>query len=417
MTWITKEAVTFPAAALSHRRLTTNDRLELIMKTHEIVVLGAGYTGMLATVRLAHRTRGRGVRITLVNPSERFTERLRMHQIAAGQELADRRIPRLLAGSGVDFRRAAATAIDPAAHRVTLDDGTDLAYDTLVYALGSVTDTAVVPGAAEHAWTLNDPRLAHRFARRLAEVAADRGTVTVVGGGLTGIEAATELAESRPELTVTLVAADAPGSMMGDGARAYLDAALDRLGIIRKVGVRVTKVLPDAISLSTGELMASDLTLWTAGVRVPRLAADAGIATDAKGLVVTDGTLRSVSHPDVYAVGDAAAVRQAWGEIHGTCQSGIPTAAYAADAIARRLRGKKVRPFRFGYFHQPVSLGRRDAVIQFTHADDTPKRWYLTGRTAVFYKESVSSSPIPVYSMSKRMNVPVALSKGGRATR
>jgi len=83
--------------------------------THEIVVLGAGYTGMLATARLAHRTRKQNVRITLVNPSERFTERLRMHQIAAGQELADHRIPEVLAGTGVEFRRAAATAIDPAA--------------------------------------------------------------------------------------------------------------------------------------------------------------------------------------------------------------------------------------------------------------------------------------------------------------
>ncbi|MBF6174386.1 NAD(P)/FAD-dependent oxidoreductase [Nocardia blacklockiae] len=388
-----------------------------VTERHEIVVLGAGYTGMLATVRLAHRTRGRNVRITLVNPAERFTERLRMHQVAAGQELADHRIPDMLDGSGVDFRRAAAVALDPGARRVTLDDRTELGYDTLVYALGSATDTTVVPGAAEHAWTLNDPRAAHRFSRRLTEIAAANGTVTVVGGGLTGIEAATEIAESHPALTVTLLADTEPGAMMGDRARAHLNAALDRLGIVRRVGTRVTKVLPDAVRLATGELLASDLTLWTAGVRVPRLAADAGIATDAQGFILTDATLRSVSHPDVYAVGDAAAVRQAWGRIHGTCQSGMPTAGYVADTIARRLRGKQVRPFRFGYFHQPVSLGRHDAVIQFTNADDTPRRWYLTGRAAVFYKEAVSSSPVPFFAMSKRVNVPVALSKGGRATR
>ncbi|WP_280267864.1 NAD(P)/FAD-dependent oxidoreductase [Nocardia wallacei] len=386
-------------------------------ETHRIVVLGAGYTGMLATVRLAHRTRRENVRITLVNPSERFTERLRSHQIAAGQELADHRIPRLLDGSGVEFRRAAATAVDPAGHRVTLDDGSELAYDTLVYALGSSTDTATVPGVADHAWTLNDPRLAHRFSQRLAGLAADRGTVTVVGGGLTGIEAATEIAESHPGLTVTLIADAEPGSMMGERARAHLNRALDRLGIVRKVGVRVTKVLPDAVELGTGESVPSDLTLWTAGVRVSRLAAEAGIATDTKGLVVTDPTLRSVSHPDVYAIGDAAAVRMAWGRIHGTCQSGLPTAAYVADAVARRLRGKSVKPFRFGYFHQPVSLGRKDAVIQFTNADDTPKRWYLKGRAAILYKEGVSSSPVPFFKASKKVNVTVSLSKGGRATR
>ncbi|WP_039829405.1 NAD(P)/FAD-dependent oxidoreductase [Nocardia testacea] len=386
-------------------------------ETHHIVVLGAGYTGMLATQRLAHRTRALDVRITLVNPSDRFTERLRMHQIAAGQSLADHRIPDLLDGTGVEFHRAAATAIDPVAHRVTLDNGIVLTYDTLVYALGSATDTSRVPGTADHAWTLNDPRRARDFSRRLAELAHSGGAVTVVGGGLTGIEAATEIAESHPELTVTLIASAEPGSMMGARARAHLNRALDRLGIRRKVGVQVTKVLPAGVRLADGDVLPSDLTLWTAGVRVPALARESGIATDARGSVRTDATLRSVSHPDIYAIGDAAAVEMAWGRIHGTCQSGLPTAAYVADTVTRRLRDKKVTPFRFGYFHQPVSLGRRDAVIQFTHADDTPRRWYLKGRAAVFYKESVSGSPVPMFALSKKMNVSVTLSKGGRATK
>ncbi|WP_405136039.1 NAD(P)/FAD-dependent oxidoreductase [Nocardia sp. NBC_01388] len=385
--------------------------------THEIVVLGAGYTGMLAAIRLGRRTRKQAVRITLVNPSARFTERLRMHQVAAGQELADHRIADLLEGSGVEFHQAAATAIDTAARTVTLDDNAQLNYDTLVYALGSSTDTSRVPGADHHAWTLNDPRRAHAFSERLTEAASAGGAVTVCGGGLTGIEAATEIAESHPGLTVTLVSQAEPGAMMGDKARAHLNRALDRLGVRRIVGVKVTKVLPDAVQLSTGELHTSDLTLWTTGVKVAPLAAAAGIATDARGLIVTDATLRSASHPEIHAIGDAAAVTQVWGPIHGTCQSGLPTAAYTADAIARELRGKAVRPFRFGYIHQPVSLGRKDAVIQFTNADDTPNRWYLRGRAAIAYKAMVSGSPVPSFKMSKHMTVSVQLSKGGRATR
>ncbi|RMI32591.1 NAD(P)/FAD-dependent oxidoreductase [Nocardia stercoris] len=385
--------------------------------THRIVVLGAGYTGMLATVRLARRTRRRDVRIVLVNPSPRFTERLRMHQIAAGQELPDHRIPDLLTGTNVEFVAAAATAIDPTAHTVALTDGTELGYDTLVYALGSTTDTTTVPGVADHAWTLNDPRTAHRFAARLTEVEAAAGAVTIVGGGLTGVEAATEIAEAHPGLAVTLIATAEPGSMMGDKARAHLTAALDRLGVVRRIGVQVTKVLPDAVDLTDGTTLATDLVLWTAGVRMAPLAAAAGIATDDRGAIRTDPTLRSVSHPEIYAIGDAAVIEQAWGTVHGTCQSGIPSAGYAADAIARRLRGKPVRPFRFGYVHQPVSLGRHDAVIQFTNADDTPKRWYLKGRAAVAYKETVSNSPLPTFKYSRWANLPVALSKGGKATR
>jgi hypothetical protein len=95
----------------------------------------------------------------------------------------------------------------------------------------------------------------------------------------------------------------------------------------------------------------------------------------------------------------------------------VVTADYTAAAIARLRRGKVVKPLRFGYFHQPVSLGRKDAVIQFTHADDTPNRWYLRGRAAVIYKEQVSSSPTVAAKASRYVKIPVQLSKGGRATR
>ncbi|NEW29696.1 NAD(P)/FAD-dependent oxidoreductase [Nocardia cyriacigeorgica] len=307
--------------------------------------------------------------------------------------------------------------MDTAARTVTLDSGATLHYDTLVYALGSTTDTGIVPGAAEHAWTLDDPRLARDFSKRLAETAAAGGTVTVCGGGLTGIEAAAEIAEAHPGVTVNLISATEPGAMMGDKARRYMNRVLDELGVVRTVGTKVTKVLPDAVHLDNGDTLASDLILWTTGVKVAPLAARAGIATDARGLIVTDATLRSISHPDIHAIGDAALVRQAWGQLHGTCQSGVVTADYTASVIDRLLRGKPVKPLRFGYFHQPVSLGRKDAVIQFTNADDTPNRWYLTGRAAVIYKEQVSSTPPLAAKLSRHVKLPVQLSKGGRATR
>ncbi|WP_207892117.1 NAD(P)/FAD-dependent oxidoreductase [Streptacidiphilus pinicola] len=384
---------------------------------HRIVIVGAGYTGLFTAVRLAHRTRGTGTEITLVNPSSRFVERLRMHQLAAGQQLADHRIPDLLAGTGVRFVPGTVTAIDPERRTATVDGAGALPYDTLVYALGSSTDTSNVPGADTHAFTLNSPEVAGRFAARLTEVAAAGGSVSVCGGGLTGIEAAAEIAESHPGLHVTLISADEPGAMMGATARAYLLRALDRLGVTLETGARIGKVLPDAVELADGRLVQSDVCLWTAGVRVSPLAAEAGITTDERGLIQVDATLRSVSHPEILAIGDAAAVRLAWGPLHGTCQSGLPTAQHAADTIARLLRGKAAKPFRFGYFHQPVSLGRRDAVIQFTKADETPRRLHLTGRFAVAYKETVSGSPLLTYRLSKRVNVTTAVSKGGRATR
>jgi NADH:ubiquinone reductase (H+-translocating) len=330
-----------------------------------------------------------------------------MHQIATGQQLAEHRISDLVAGTGIDFVQGWATGIDTTANSVTVsteDDGrVSLRYDTLVYAIGSSTDTARVPGVAEHAFTLNSPQSAQGMAAHLAS--RRDGEFLVCGAGLTGIEAATEIAESHPNVRVTLLSRGEPAAMMGAKARAYLMAALDRLGVTVRAGVSVTKVLPGGVELEGGEFVAGDGCLWTTGVRVARLAAEAGIATDEHGRIITDATLRSVSHPQIYAIGDAAAIRQAYGVIHGTCQSGIPTAAHAAQNIARQLRGKQLKPFRFGYIHQPVSLGRKDAVIQFTYGDDTPRRWYITGRAAILYKETVSSSPIKTYGLAKRLAI------------
>lgn len=372
----------------------------------QIVVIGAGYTGMLAALGAAKRAKGRA-HVTLVNPGERFTERLRMHQIATGQQLAEHRIPDLVAGTGIDFVPGWATGIDAATRTVTVstvDDGrVSLTYDTLVYAIGSAAETDRVPGVAEHAFTLDSPQSAQDMAAHLARPGDSE--FLVCGAGLTGIEAATEIAESHPNVRVTLLSRGEPAAMMGAPARAYLMAALDRLGVSVRAGVSVTKVLPGGIELEGGEFVAGDGCLWTTGVRVAPLAVEAGIATDEHGRILTDAVLRSVSHPEIYAIGDAAAIPQAYGVIHGTCQSGMPTAAHVAENIARQVRGRQPRPFRFGYLHQPVSLGRRDAVIQFTYGDDTPRRWYLTGRAAVFYKETVSSSPIKTYRLAKRLAI------------
>ncbi|WP_201760683.1 MULTISPECIES: FAD-dependent oxidoreductase [unclassified Nonomuraea] len=205
--------------------------------------------------------------------------------------------------------------------------------------------------------------------------------------------------------------------MMGERARAYPDAALDRIGVEVRSGVEVHKVLPDAVELVGGELIPSDATLWTAGTRGLPLAAESGLSVDARGRIVVDPVLRSVSHPDVYAVGDAAAVTRKFGVMHGTCQGGVPTGLHAADSLIATLRGRTPKPFRFGYVHQPVSLGRKDAVIQFTRPDDSPRRWYLKGPFAISYKETVSSSPLPTVRLLKRGLVPVrafALSAGSR---
>ncbi|MER7486613.1 FAD-dependent oxidoreductase [Streptomyces sp. NPDC126497] len=384
---------------------------------HRVVILGAGYAGTAAAVQLAARVKGReDVRVTVVNAQERFTERMRLHMTAAGRRLAGLSVPELLEGTGARFVCGWVTAVDADTRTVRIDDARVLHYDTLVYALGGVADTSAVPGAADHAYTLSSAQDAELLADRLARL--DGGTVVVVGSGLTGVESAAEIAERHPGLNVVLLGGQEPGATLSPGAGAYVRAALDRLGVRVRAGVEVAKVLPGAVGLADGESITADAVLWTGGTRVPPLAAAAGLAVDDRGRIVTDAALRSVSHPDVYAVGDAAAIRQNYGVMHGTCQGGMPTGVHAALSIERVLRGKRPKPFRFGYYHTPVSLGRGDAVVQFTRPDDSPRRIHLTGRVAVRYKETVTASPWPTYSRMKKMPASGAFwPRGGRFTR
>ncbi|HYQ69818.1 NAD(P)/FAD-dependent oxidoreductase [Actinophytocola sp.] len=380
---------------------------------HKIVVLGAGYAGMAAAASLAARTKRRDdVEITVVNATERFTERLRLHQLATGQELADLHIPELLPRA--EFVRGWVTDVDVDTRTVRVDDERDIAYDTLVHALGGVADTTAVPGADDHAHTLDSAHAAALLARRLSTL--DAGTVAVCGGGLTGVEAAAEIAERHPHLAVVLLGRHEPGAELAPKARAYLDEALARLGVLVRGGTEIVKVLPDGVRLADGETVAVDVVLWTGGVRVPALAR--GLDVDGHGRIVTDEALRSVSHPNVYAVGDAAAVTQKYGVLHGTCQGGMPTGVHAALSIVRELNGKAPKRFRFGYLHLPVSIGRHDGVIQFTRPDGAPRRFALTGRRAVWYKETVSSAPWPTFRRMWAFPRSTAIwAHGGRYTR
>ncbi|MGE2722146.1 NAD(P)/FAD-dependent oxidoreductase [Mycolicibacterium celeriflavum] len=384
----------------------------------EILILGAGYTGMAAALELAGRLQNRDdVHITLVNPQTRFVERLRLHQTATNQELRDLQVPDKLAGTGVNFVLGWVTGIDSEAQIVRLDSGATLRYDILIYALGGVADTTAVPGADEFTYTLNSARDAASLADKLDRVAG--GTVVVAGSGLTGVESAAEIAEQHRNLDVILVSRQQPATMMGKKAQARLHAGLERLGVSIRSWADIIKVIPDGVVLADGEVVRAEAVLWTAGVRVSPMAAAAGLTVDDRGRIVTDVSLRSVSHPNIYAVGDAAAIHQGYGVMHGTCQSGIPTAVHAAKSVVRQLKGKQPKKFRFGYVHQPVSLGRHDAVIQFTHPDDSPRRLYIAGRFAARYKETVSSSPWPTYGLLKTLPRLGSLMwrRGGRLTR
>lgn len=395
---------------------------------HRIVVLGAGYAGAFAAGSLARRLSPADVEITVVNAVPDFVERMRLHQLASGQDLAPRKLADVFAGTGVRLRLARVTGLDPERRAVALtgpdgresdgedvggedvggeDVGGEIGYDTLLYALGSSAAHHDVPGVAEYAFDVTGRSSALRLRERLAGL-AEGGTVLVVGEGLTGIETATELAESRPDLSVALAARGELGARLSPKARRHLRRAFDRFGITVHEHTGIEAVEPTRVIAGDGTSIAADVTVWAAGFAVQPIAAASGLEVVENGQIVVDRSMRSVSHPAVYAAGDCVrAIGENGLPLPMSCASAGFTNMQATAAIVARLTGSKVPATGLKYHGNHISLGRRDAIFQLVDGEVRAKSWYLGGRTAAQLKAGVIKTAgwgvaHPTFGMPKR---------------
>jgi NADH dehydrogenase len=360
---------------------------------HRIVVLGAGYAGAYAASLLAHRIAPEDVEVVLVNAESGFVERMRLHQVAAGQDLEFRPLAAMFTGTGVDLRIARVTTVDPEVRTVALDrpDGRTetLGYDTLVYALGSAANDNGVSGVAEHAYQIASRPGALVLRDRLRSLAAG-SRLLFVGEGLTGIEGVTEIAESHPHLDVALVARGEPGAWLSAGAQRHLARAFDRLGVTVLPHTTVARVEPGAVITEDGTAIAADATVWTGGFAVHPIAAASALATADNGQILVGQGMRSVSHPEVRAIGDAArAVANNGLVLPMSCYTAGVTAMAAVNALTMELTGHRALALPLIHYGNHISLGRRDAIIQALNGGVRSFGWYLGGRTAARLKEAV----------------------------
>ncbi len=375
-----------------------------------VVVIGGGYAGTVAANRLQMR---KDVGVTLVNPRPWFVERIRLHQLVADSgsatvDYADMLNPK------VHLVIDAATEINATSRTVRLASGGGLRYDYLIYAVGSTGAVPSVPGASQFAWQISDFEHAHSLRGRVAELHPE-AAVCVVGGGLTGIEASAELAEQRPEGTVTLICGPTLGPSLSEPGRRSVARQLARLGV-RVVEGTVTEVREDAVVMSDGAELPSAVTIWTAGFGVPDLAARSGLTTDALGRLLTDETLTSVDDERVVAAGDAAA--PSGQPLRMSCQAAGPLGAQAADTVLSRIAGEQPAVLSQAFVGQCISVGRHAGTVQISHTDDTPTRFYIGGRAAARIKEFICRGT--VWSIAREGRKPGSyywLRGGKRATR
>lgn len=385
--------------------MSTHDTTDATIR---VVILGAGYAGVIATNRflgsLTDDERSR-VKLRMVNPRDGFVERIRLHQLAAGSRdcvtipLTDMLHPEaaLVTGTAKHIDRPARTV------RVsTVSRELDLAYDYLVYAVGSVA-AAPIPGSREHAFLLADYDGARGAAAAVA--ACDPGAeIAVIGGGFTAVEAASELAEQRPDAQVTLYCAGALLSEMRPPARKSIKRVLRRKRVHIVEFAPVVEIKAGMIRLCNGDLHAFDVCLVAASFDVPELAAVSGLPIDSRGRLEVDETLRCAADPRVIGAGDAIVAPDSVARhLRMGCATALPLGAHAAGTLLASIRGTQPPALSAGYILQCVGLGRKNGYIQVVRADDSPRRLHIGGRAGAAVKNMVCTMVVgaPVKESSK----------------
>ena len=363
-----------------------------------ITIVGGGYAGALCAARLARKTSAAEAEVVLVTDRPYFVERIRLHEDTAGEPRKRRSFAELLAGTRVQVHLGRVAGADFDRRRLAFegDERATLAFDDLVLATGSVASRPHIPGIERAFACANEP---DAFSLRAELDSRPNARVVIVGAGLTGLELASELAEKRRGLSITLVTNDEVGPMVAEGGRVHVRAVLATLGIEVRERTRVAAFEDGAVLLASGESIACDVTVWAGGFVASSLARDLGLEVDEIGRAEIDGRLRSHSHPFVRVIGDAARVASiapagAPDVLRMACATAVPQGAFCADAIARSIHGYDEGLFSFAYAGCCVSLGRKNGVIQLSDAWDMPTERWIGGRSAAFLKEAVCRYPL-----------------------
>ncbi|HEX6289091.1 MAG TPA: FAD-dependent oxidoreductase [Herpetosiphonaceae bacterium] len=378
-----------------------------LQRKRRILILGGGYAGLIAAARSA---RAGSAEITLVNARPEFVQRIRLHEALAGSSPRTLALAPALARRGVRFVQGFVEQLQPDRQRVVGRDSAgnrlELGYDELIVALGSRT-AAPTPDVAAHTVRLDDQAAAQAASEQIRQVARRGGRVLIVGAGLTGIETAAELAERFPTLRVGLTTNGRIGEGYSAEGEHYLRQRLARLGIEVWEQTPITGVEQGHAWTASGTVLPFDMCVWCGGFEAPPLAREAGLQVDSDGRVVVDAVLRAVDQPNIFAVGDAAAITVGGKTIRMACASALPMGGHVGDNIRRLLRGAELKPFDLGFAARCISLGRRDGLVQWTTLDDTarPKIW--TQRRAVYSKELICRATYTIVAQELRLGIPL----------
>lgn len=394
----------------SHTATTDHQSMRSGQSTrpHRIVIVGGGAGGLELATRLGDKlTRSGRAMVVLADRSPTHLWKPLLHEVAAGSMDANANQLEYVAQARwhhFEFQQGDLTGLDRARKTITLSAVRDqegveilpqreIAYDTLVLAIGSVTNFFGTPGAAAHAIAVDTVNEAEHFHRRLIAACmrtqnrlGDAGhqqrphvDIVIIGGGATGVELSAELRNTAqvlgayglhhldPRRDVRITIIEAGPRILGplpEYIARETAQTLQRLDIRLLTGEKVTEVRSDAVLTASGKAVPADLIVWAAGIQVPPVLADCGLPVNKLGQVLVSQTLQTEIDPDIFAFGDCASCPwpQTGKTVPPRAQAAHQQARFLYHALQRRLAGEP--PGRFTYRDRGslVSLGRFNAV-------------------------------------------------------
>jgi len=366
-----------------------------------IVIVGGGAGGLELAVRLGNTLgKSKKAHITLIDAVRTHLWKPLLHQVAAGtlDSHADELEYFALARKHhFQFRLGRMDGLSRAQKEVALastldEEGVEvlprqaIAYDTLVIALGSQTNDFGTAGAREHCIMLDTPLAAKQFHRRLINSclraqaqgkAAGEGrfTVTIIGGGATGVELSAELhmttkilstyglSNFHPQKDLKIVIVDASTRLLQALPERLSEAVsleLRKLDVEIHTNEKVVEVSKAGVKMASGKFIPSGIVVWAAGIKAPDFMKDLdGLETNRINQLLVQRTLQTTRDPSIFALGDCAACPQGEGQamVPPRAQSAHQQAAMLAKSLVRMLDGKPLPEFVYKDYGSLVSLG------------------------------------------------------------
>lgn len=368
----------------------------LIKPLPRVVILGAGFAGLTAARSLSGKAK-----VVLVDRHNYQTFLPLLYQVATAGLAADHvahPIRGALRKLNIEFRMGSPISIDHKNKSVKLDSSETIEFDHLVIALGSATTDFGIPGVTDHALGMKNIHEALRIRgevmRRFEDLCRiDDGsklTITVVGGGPTGVEMAGALAElkrgplkldhpsSAQRIHIRLIEAGPdllPSLHKKLSNKTRKD--LEKLGVEVSLNTKVAKVHPDRIDISNGESIESEITIWAAGVTGEPVMKKLSLPI-LNGRIEVQPTLQVVNYPHIWAIGDIAGAKGKDGRfLPMVAPVAMQQARFIATQISKLASIGKLTEFSYKDKGSMATIGRHKAVVEVG-------RLRLTGAIAWF---------------------------------